>query len=270
MIPSAHGQDSPPKTQKGTVMRRKRFQRGSLKPRKRMGRSYWYAQWREGGQCRSKEFGLCSQMSKGEAEGALAAILQPLNVSAGLRVHATYTFERFVEEVYLPVWRGKWKVSTGMTEESRLCFHLVGSLGQRMMHEIARKELQCLLDTKSNDLARSGVDHLRFRLRSIFQLALSEGVEDRDPATTLYTPKQCRSGRQRFILTPQEAFQMIEVLDLREKLIARLATWEGMRLVRFWPCRSGTLGRIRFQSGAESTKVISILRRRGDPSDKWP
>jgi len=211
------------------MMRRKRFQRGSLKPRKRNGRSYWYAQWREDRQCRSKEFGLCSQMSKGEAEAALAAILQPINANAGLRVRPIHTFQQFVEAIYLPVFREKWKISTGMTEESRLHVHLVMSLGQRLMHDITRKELQCLLDTKSKDLARSGVDHLRFRIRSIFELALSEGVVDRNPATALYTPKQCRPSRERFILTPQQAFQMSEVLDPREKLIARLATWEGMR-----------------------------------------
>src|SRR6476659_620377 len=34
-------------------MRRKRFQRGSLKPRKRKGKTYWYAQWREYGEPRS-------------------------------------------------------------------------------------------------------------------------------------------------------------------------------------------------------------------------
>ena len=223
-------------------MRRKRFQRGSLKPRKRNGRSYWYGQWREDGQCRSKEFGLCSQMSKGEAEAALAAILQPINVDAGLRTRPTYTFLRFIEEIYLPRCRGKWKVSTGMTEESRLQVHLVGSLSQRMMHEISRIELQCLLDSKSNELARSGIDHVRFRLRSIFQLALSEGVVDWNPATTLYTPKQCRSGRERFVLTPQEAFKMIEVLDLREKLIARLATWEGMRPGEILALQVGDVG----------------------------
>jgi integrase len=190
-------------------------------------------------------------MTKGEAEAALAAILQPINFDAGLRIRPTYNFQRFIEEVYLPVCRGKWKVSTGMTEESRLHVHLVGSLGQRMMHEISRQELQYLLDSKSNELARSGVDHLRFRLRSIFQLALSEGVVDRNPATTLYTPKQCRSSRERFILTPQESFKTIEVLDLREKLIARLAIWEGMRPGEILALQVGDVG-------AES---VSVRRR---------
>ena len=156
VIRSAPDQDSPRRTQKGpNLMRRKRFQRGSVKPRKRKGRLYWYAQWRESGTCRSKELGLCSLMSRGEAEVTLAAILQPINVDAGLRIRPVYTFKQFVEVVYLPVCRGKWKVSTGMTEGSRLQAHLTKTLGQRPMHEIHREDLQSLLDSKSRNLARS-------------------------------------------------------------------------------------------------------------------
>ena len=57
---------------------------------------------------------------------------------------------------------------------------------------------------------------------------------------------------------------MIEVLDLREKLIARLATWEGMRPGEILALQVGDVG-------AESVSVRrSIVRRRRDPSDKWP
>ena len=232
-------------------MRRKRFQRGSVKPRKRKGRLYWYAQWRESGTCRSKELGLCSLMSRGEAEVTLAAILQPINVDAGLRIRPVYTFKQFVEVVYLPVCRGKWKVSTGMTEGSRLQAHLTTTLGQRPMHEIHREDLQSLLDSKSRNLARSVVDHLRFRLRSIFELGVTEGIVERNPAVSLYTPKQCKSGRERLILTPQETLQMTEALDLREKLIVRLATWEGMRPGEILGLQVGDVG----------TESISVQRR---------
>jgi integrase len=73
------------------------------------------------------------------------------------------------------------------------------------------------------------IDHLRFRLRSIFTLALSEGIVDRNPATALFTPRQHQVGRSREVLTPEQAAKMIGALELREKVIARLATWEGMR-----------------------------------------
>jgi integrase len=73
------------------------------------------------------------------------------------------------------------------------------------------------------------VEHLRFRLRSIFTLAMSEGVVDRNPASALYTPRQHKEGRARDVLTPEQAAIMIGALNFREQVIARLATWEGMR-----------------------------------------
>lgn len=210
-------------------MRRKRFQRGSLKPRKRNGKNYWYAQWREDGKPRSKELGLCSKVSRPEAEAKLAEILYPQNLQAGQLVTPIYTFGQFIEVIYLPVYRRKWKPSTAATEENRLTANLVPDLGSILMTEITRGALQKLLDTKATTHATSMVAHLRFRLRSIFELAMSEGVVDRNPATALYTPRQCQPSQPRRVLTSEEAAQLIGVLDLREKLIARLATWEGMR-----------------------------------------
>lgn len=210
-------------------MRRKRFQRGCLKSRKRNGKSYWYAQWREYGSPKSKELGLCSQLSRAEAEAMLAAILQPINEGVGRPQVPVFTFREFVESIYLPVYRGKWKPSTAMTEEGRLQVHLVVSLGSELINKIMREDLQALLGAKAVTLSRSVVDHLRFRLRSIFQLAVSERVIDRNPAVSLFTPRNCQAGRERLVLTPEQVNNMIQGLDLREKLISRLATWEGMR-----------------------------------------
>ncbi len=64
-------------------MRRKRFQRGSLKTRKRNGKNYWYAQWREEGETKiERNLGLCSKMSRISAEGMLKEILKPINEEA--------------------------------------------------------------------------------------------------------------------------------------------------------------------------------------------
>jgi integrase len=97
------------------------------------------------------------------------------------------------------------------------------------MRAVNREDLQDLLDAEAGECGRSMVDHMRFRLRSIFQLALSEGIVERNPATSLFTPRNCQPGRERHVLTQAQAAVMIESLDLREKVVARLATWEGMR-----------------------------------------
>lgn len=210
-------------------MRRKRFQRGSLTTRKRSGKNYWFAQWREEGRPRTKEIGLCSKMSRVAAESILQEILKPINEGVEQMVVKDCTFESFVELTYLPVYRRKWKGSTGMTEPSQVRFHLVGGLGDRRMRSIDREQLQALLDAKAKECCRSVVDHLRFRVRSVFELALSEGVVDRNPAISLFTPRNCKPGRERRVLTPVQAAALFGCLDLREQVVSRLATWEGMR-----------------------------------------
>jgi integrase len=97
------------------------------------------------------------------------------------------------------------------------------------MSKITREHLQSLLGTKAKVLAHGGVDHLRFRLRSIFELAVSEGVVDRNPAVSLFTPRNCQRSREKLVLTPQDIAKVMEPLELRERLIVRLATFEGMR-----------------------------------------
>ena len=110
-------------------MRRKRFQRGCLKTRKRNGKNYWYAQWREEGKPKSKEIGLCSKMDRVKAEGILTEILKPINEGAENPEKITWTFAKFCEVVYLPVCHRKWKASTDMVETNRLEVHLVRPLG---------------------------------------------------------------------------------------------------------------------------------------------
>ena len=210
-------------------MRRKRFQRGCLKTRKRNGKNYWYAQWREEGKPKSKEIGLCSKMDRVKAEGILTEILKPINEGAESPERITWTFAKFCEVVYLPVCHRKWKASTDMVEANRLEVHLVRPLGEKLMQDITRSELQALLDEKARSCGRSMVDHLRFRLRSVFALAMSEGVVDRNPAAALFTPRHYQEGRSREVLTPDQAATMIGALELREKVIVRLGTWEGMR-----------------------------------------
>ena len=58
-----------------------------------------------------------------------------------------------------------------------------------------------------------------------------------NPAAELSIPEKCQAGREMRPLTEEEVNKYLEVFDLREKLIARLAIFEGMRPERSW--RSG-------------------------------
>ncbi len=138
-------------------------------------------------------------------------------------------FKSFLEKVYLPIFRQKWKASTTETEEYRLRAHLTRTIGDQLLHRIDRDRLQAVLNGAARAVGRDVLDHLRFRLRSIFELAISEGVIDRNPATSLFTPRNYQKGKKKLVLSAAEVSSMLGALEIRERLISRLAIFEGMR-----------------------------------------
>jgi integrase len=167
-------------------------------------------------------------MSKGEAQGELAAILSPLN-SREVPPSQSWLFADFMERIHLPFYRRKWKRSTAMTTEDRLNHHLVAEFGSRTLGTFKREQLQEFLDGKGQaGLSFSMVDHLRWDLKQVFDMAVAEGFLLRNPAQLLFTPRECPRAAIR-IMTIEEVRTLFSVLDVRERLIARLAVLAGMR-----------------------------------------
>jgi integrase len=210
-------------------MRRKRFQKGSLQARKHGRHRVWVAFWWEDGSRRSKVLGLCSKMTKREAESAMAAILHPINEGTSRGPRPVYTFGQFVENVYLPHGRRGWKESTAGTSEQIIQKHLLPEFANGLLHTIRRDQLQDFLDRKAAELSFSVVAHLRWFLNGIFKLASSDSIITGNPAAELKIPKRCQPGRAMRPLTEEEVNKYLEAFGLREKLIARLAIFEGMR-----------------------------------------
>jgi integrase len=210
-------------------MRRKRFQKGSLQARKHGRHRVWVACWWEDGGRKSKVLGRCSQMGKGEAESALAAMLHPINSGVTQMAKPVYTFEQFITEVYLPFCRRSWKESTAGTSEQIVNTHLITAFGPMMLQAIRRDDMQDFLGRKALELSSSVVAHLRWFLNAIFKLAMSDGLVLNNPAAELRIPRRCQPGREMRPLTEEEVNQYLEVFGLREKLIVRLAIFEGMR-----------------------------------------
>jgi integrase len=96
------------------------------------------------------------------------------------------------------------------------------------MISIRRDELQAMLDAKSKTHSFSVVDHLRWDLKQIFDMAIAEGVLRLNPAALLYTPKEAARPVHR-ALTVAQVPVVLEALDQRERLIAKLAILAGMR-----------------------------------------
>jgi integrase len=88
--------------------------------------------------------------------------------------------------------------------------------------------LQAFLTAKAESLSRSVVAHLRWDLRAIFKLAIAEGYAERDPTGALYTPKAAATAESRS-MNKEEVEHYINALELRERVIAHLAIFSGMR-----------------------------------------
>ena len=69
-----------------------------------------------------------------------------------------------------------------MTNEDRLAHHLTTEFGARSLGSFTRDDLQTLLDRKGQTLSFSVVDHLRWDLKQIFDMAVAEGYLQRNPA----------------------------------------------------------------------------------------
>lgn len=203
---------------------RKRYQQGSLKKVDRK----WIAQWWEDGHRRKRTLGFVSQVPKAQARGELDAILAPLN-SRAEAPSPSKKWGEFVTNIYLPFYRRKWKRSSALTNEDRLRAHLAPVYSERTLGSFNRDELQTLLDEKAaGGYSYSLVAHIRWDLRQIFRMAVSEGHILRNPAELLFIPRDAKRP-EHTAMNREEVQKCFAVLEQRERLIAKLAVLAGLR-----------------------------------------
>jgi len=200
----------------------KRYQRGSVT--KSSDGRYWIGKYREKGRHKTKLLGKIRELNKSNAREKFEEILRALKIYAA---SADITVRDFVEGIYFPFYQRKWKESTLMTNRERIRKKIISEFGERELRSLTRNELQTFLDSKSA-LSFSTADHLRWDLRQIFELAIEEGPVTRNPAKLLFTPRQCPTPQRR-TMSADEVKRAFTVLDLRERLVLKLAVLGGMR-----------------------------------------
>jgi integrase len=222
-------------------MRRKRFLKGSLRARKHGRQKVWLAQWWEDGSRRTKILGRYSEISKSEAEVMLTQIVQPLNKEAGISQVPLFTFKHYVESKFLPVCRRMWKESTRTTSESNIIRYLLPAFQKQRLEAITREQMQTFLEEISGDLTASVVGHLRWHLNAIFKMAQSDGIVSHNPAGALYIP-ECKRSPTKRVMSPHQVRTALGVLDLRPRVIFRLAIFSGLRPGEIFAIRLGKIG----------------------------
>jgi integrase len=187
-------------------------------------RGRWKGLWYEDGVKKSKVLGSCSEMTKTQAREAVAEIVKRIKKD----VSGPMTFGTFVEGPYFDFYGRKWKRSSSENTKQRIRTHLVAAFKDRDIGSFKRDDLQELLDQKGPKLSFSVVDHLRWDMRQIFQMAIAEGHIRLNPAALLFTPKEAKRPKHR-TMTVNQIRTAFEVLAIRERVISKLAILSGMR-----------------------------------------
>jgi integrase len=220
--------DSPPGRTERTNVHRQRHQKGSLQVRQHGKRKMWALLYRDGSTRKYATLGLYSKLSKSQAEEKRDELLNEVTARNAVAPDPHITFGEFLEGIALPFLRSKWKRSTAATTENRITHHLKTEFGEEKLSALTLKGLQMFLNGKAASLSRSVVAHLRWDLRAIFKLAIAEGYAERDPTGALYAPKAAVTAESRS-MNKEEVDHYITVLELRERVIAHLAIFSGMR-----------------------------------------
>jgi integrase len=107
--------------------------------------------------------------------------------------------------------------------------HLEPIYSERTLGSFTREELQTLLEEKARaGFSYSIVAHLRWDLRQIFRMAVSEGFIARNPAELLFIPREAKRP-EHTAMTREEVQRCFSVLEQRERLIVKFAVLAGLR-----------------------------------------
>ena len=213
-------------------MRRRRFQKGSLQLRKHADRRVWVVLYYDNnGERRYHTLGWATEMNKGQADEKRQEFMRGINGGEGRSAGSIRppTVAEFLDQVYLPFYLGKWKESTAGTTENRLRHHIAKELGSQRLQDLTLAPLQQFLERKAaGGLSYSVVDHLRWDLSSLFEMAVSEKVIAVNPTAALYTPKTAKRNESHAMSADQVELAL-GALEYREQVIFRLAIFAGMR-----------------------------------------
>ena len=238
-------------------MRRKRFQQGCVRAVKHGRRRVWIGKYYENGG-RTRVLGHVAAMTEGEARAELQRkYLNSINEGVGFPQTLPSNFKEYVTRVFVPHRREKWKEdSTERTTLERFKNYLFPAFENCELRGLPRDKLQQFLyERAKSGLSRSVVDHLKWDLNAIFKMAAEDGLVKGNPAGSLVTPKAAKRTMTK------EAYNLgLSVLDIRERLIYRLAGLVGMRPGEILALRWGRI------QGAIAEIVERVYRgSRGDP-----
>src|SRR5262249_44719607 len=138
-------------------MRRRRYQKGSLQERRHGKKRVWVVQYYDAeGHHRYRTLGPMVELTKSQAQQEQIAFMRTINGGeAKADEPRPLLIGEFVNQVYLPFQRGKWKKSTKETSEACIQHHIVGDLGTFQLEKLTPTGLQEFLNLKAGTTPNS-------------------------------------------------------------------------------------------------------------------
>src|SRR5437899_1336950 len=96
------------------------------------------------------------------------------------------------------------------------------------------------LDKKVEIFLCSIVDYLWWDFNNIFKMVLVDGLVDSNPAVALFT-LLCKPEGEKRVMSPEQIRIALGVLGPRERLIFRMAVFDGMRPGEILAIRIGNI-----------------------------
>ena len=193
---------------------------------------------------------------KGEAHAIMAQILQPLNGDAGLQQHRSLRSSNMSEMYSYRLIVRSGRNPQIAASEPDIVRYLIPAFGDAVDvqdHPAANAEVP---RTVGKRLSASVVGHLRWHLNAIFRMAVSDGVISFNPANALFIP-ECKASPEKRIMSKDEVLTAFSVLDLRERLILRMAFLRECVRVKSSRCGLARLQKLRSLSMNGLTKTSS-------------
>jgi hypothetical protein len=203
MVLSDPDRKTTPEMPERKTVRRRRFQQGCVRKAWSGRKLVWIGKYYEEGEGRTIVLGPCTRMTRGEAAAKLDEILRPLNERARRGQNLPTNFKANIATVFLPHKRKSWKESSSRTTIERINTYLMPEFAGTDLREMSRDGLQRFLDRKAEHLSKSVIDHLRWDLKSILQLAVDDGLIKANPAGSLVTPKWAKTTERRVMTKPE-------------------------------------------------------------------
>lgn len=143
-------------------------------------------------------------------------------------LQAEQLFEHFVDKVFVPGRKSRWKETTDSTWEYYRS-KLMAEFGQKKVCELRDENMQEFLNRIATSYSRTVVQHCLMYLRAIGEFTVDEGVLPRNPARRLVMPPNTRKPNRPYLSLDQFNLLLSKLPGRRDQIMVKLLFLGGLR-----------------------------------------